>query len=90
MPMQKGKLMAETLTILSDLSFLLAGAFGTASVVIWLRFDIPEIVGDLSGRAARRSVLRIRRENERLAENETEQLEDIMIVHTDEVIREGE
>ncbi len=98
--------MAEILAILSVISFLLAGAFGTAAIALWLRFDIPEIIGDLSGRAARRSVRRIREENARAARareddacaarareeraraerDATEHLEDIMIIHTDEVI----
>ncbi len=82
--------MTETLILLSVLSFLLAGVFGTASVVLWLQFDIPKIIGDLSGRAAQRSVRKIRRDNERTFGDATEQLNNMIIVHTDEVIREGD
>ncbi len=81
--------MTETLQLLSVVSFLLSGVLGMAAVVFWLRFHIPEAVGELSGRAAKKSVRRMREENKEAAkEDVTEPLDNIMIIHTDEVIEE--
>ncbi len=82
--------MAETLTILSVLSFLLAGVLGTASVVLWLQFDIPEVMGDLRGNFEGKSACRVRENAAVTVQDVTEELNNIMIVHTDDVIWEWE
>ncbi len=85
--------MAETMMILSVVAFLLAGVLGTASVVLWIQFDIPEIMGDLNRKPAKRSGSRRRERGKSGKRDRTEWLddpEDIMIIHTNEVIRKGE
>ncbi len=79
--------MAETMTILSVVSFLLAGVLGTMAIVFWLQFDIPEIMGDLGKKAAKRSA---RRGSGRDVPDPTERLEDILIIHTSDVIQKEE
>ncbi len=71
--------MDETYAVLSVAAFLLAGMFGMASVVCWFQFDIPGIVGELSGRAAKKAAERAREAEEKTADN-------VMIIHTDERI----
>ncbi|MCC8141844.1 MAG: hypothetical protein LIO56_04840 [Lachnospiraceae bacterium] len=78
--------MADTLTVLSVVSFLLAGVLGMASVALWLQLDIFKILGELTGRSAKRSARRAREASEQETEDVTKQLDNIMIVHTDEVI----
>ncbi len=83
--------MTETFRLLSGVSFLLSGVLGMAAVVFWLQFHIPAAVGELSGRAAKRAVRRLREDNKAAAEQDeeiTEPLDNIMIIHTDEVIEE--
>ncbi len=82
--------MGETLTIMSVVSFLLAGVLGMAAVVLWLQFDIPQIMGEQRDRPAKRSAKGKSGSGGRMAEDVTEQLEEIMIIHTDEVLGEGE
>ncbi len=82
--------MTDTFRLLSVVSFLLSGVLGMAAVVFWLQFHIPAVVGELSGRAAKKSVRRMREDNRAAEEEEiTEPLDNIMIIHTDEVIEEG-
>ena len=57
--------MAETLQTLSIVSFAVAGVSLIAAVFCFLFFRIPEVIGDLSGRTARRSIARMREANER-------------------------
>lgn len=57
--------MAETLSTLSLISFIIAGVAFTAAVFLWIFFKIPRVIGDLSGRSARRSVARVRASNEK-------------------------
>lgn len=56
--------MAELLTIISIISFVVAViAFGFA-VFFWFKFNIPSVVGDLSGHTARKSIAKMRENNE--------------------------
>ena len=48
--------MAETLSILSIVSFAVAGASFMLAVFFWFFFKIPTVIGDLSGRTARKSI----------------------------------
>ncbi len=57
--------MAEVLHSLSVVLLILSGLFLIASLVLWKVFKIPKVIGDLSGRNARKSVAHMRAENER-------------------------
>ena len=57
--------MAEILSKISIISFVLAALCFLIAVILWFRFKIPVIIGDLTGRNAKKSIARIRSENER-------------------------
>ena len=57
--------MAQTYNIISIVAFSLAGVGLIVSVLIWIKFDIWGIIGDLSGRTARKSIEQMRAENEK-------------------------
>lgn len=57
--------MAETLSMLSIISFIIAGIAFVAVVFLWILFKIPRIIGDLSGRNARKTVAKVRSSNEK-------------------------
>lgn len=59
--------MAEILATISVISFILAGAFAMLAIALWLLFQIPTVVGDLSGRNAKKTIERMRRDNEKNA-----------------------
>lgn len=57
--------MADTLTMISMISFILAGVFAAMAVALWFVFKIPSVVGDLSGRTARKSIEQMRQNNDK-------------------------
>lgn len=57
--------MAETLQLLSIISFAVAAACFVLAIFLWFFFKIPDVIGDLSGRTARKSIARMRAENEK-------------------------
>lgn len=57
--------MADTLSLLSIISFVVAGVCLVISVVLWIIFRIPSVIGDLSGRTARKSIAKLRMSNEK-------------------------
>ena len=57
--------MADILHTLSIVSFVLAVLFVALAVVLWFVFKIPNVIGDLSGRNAKKSIARMRQNNER-------------------------
>jgi hypothetical protein len=57
--------MAETLHTLSIISFVLSVIFIATAVVLWFVLKIPNVIGDLSGRNARKSIERMRQDNEK-------------------------
>ncbi len=57
--------MAETLQFLSIISFIVAGVCFLLAVFLWFFFKIPDVVGDLSGRNARKSIAKMRTTNEK-------------------------
>lgn len=57
--------MAELLSTLSIISFALAGLCFVLAVFFWFFFKIPTVVGDLSGRTARKSIAKMRQINEK-------------------------
>ena len=56
--------MADTLSIISLVSFIIAGGCLVLAVFFWFRFRIPKVIGDLSGRTARKSIAKMRASNE--------------------------
>lgn len=57
--------MAEILSMISIIAFVLAAIFLILAVFLWFYFRIPRVIGDLSGRTARKSIERMRAHNER-------------------------
>lgn len=60
--------MADTLSLLSIISFAVAGICLVISIILWIVFRIPLVIGDLSGRTARKSIAKLRMANERSGE----------------------
>ena len=58
--------MADILHMVSVISFVSAGVFAIVAIVLWFAFKIPSIVGDLSGRTARKSIEKMRENNEKI------------------------
>lgn len=57
--------MAETLSTLSTISFAVAGVSLALAIFFWFFFKIPTVIGDLSGRTARKSIAKMRAANEK-------------------------
>lgn len=57
--------MAETLSTLSIISFAAAGVFLVLAVFLWFFLKIPSVIGDLSGKTARKSIAKMRAVNEK-------------------------
>lgn len=57
--------MANTLDIVSTVSFILAFIFLVLAVILWIKFQIIHIIGDLSGRTAKKSIAKMREKNEK-------------------------
>lgn len=56
--------MAQVLSIIAIISFVIAAiAFGLA-IFFFIKFQIPSVIGDLSGRTARKSIAKMRETNE--------------------------
>lgn len=55
--------MAQVLSIIAIISFVIAAiAFGLA-IFFFIKFQIPSVIGDLSGRTARKSIAKMRETN---------------------------
>ena len=57
--------MAQTLQTLSIISFAVAGLCLVLAIFFWIFFKIPSVIGDLSGRTARKSIEKMRQANVR-------------------------
>ena len=57
--------MAQTLQTLSIISFAIAGVCLVLAAFFWFFFQIPAVIGDLSGRTARKSIAQMRVANEK-------------------------
>lgn len=55
---------AEVLSLISLISYVVAGVCLALAVLFWFVFKIPMVVGDLTGRNARKSIARMRTNNE--------------------------
>ena len=78
--------MAHFYYMLSVCSFLIASGCLICSAILWFGFDMWKIVGDMTGRNAKKSVELIRKENGERAKFNL--LENIILVHTDESIED--
>ena len=56
---------AEIFSLVSLISYIAAGVCLVLAVLFWFLFKIPVIVGDLSGRTARKSIAKMRQSNEK-------------------------
>lgn len=56
---------AEILSLVSLISYIVAGICLALAVFFWFFFKIPSVVGDLSGRTAKKSIEKMRQANER-------------------------
>ena len=57
--------MADTLHTISIVSFVLAGLFVSLAITLWFVFKIHNVIGDLSGRNAKKSIALMRQNNEK-------------------------
>ncbi len=55
---------AELLSTLSIVSFVIAAVCLVLAIVLWIYFRIPRVIGDLSGKNAKKSIARMRAYNE--------------------------
>lgn len=56
---------AEILSLISLISYIIAGVSFVIALFLWFFFKIPSVIGDLSGRTAKKSIARKRARNER-------------------------
>ena len=56
---------AEILSLISTISFAIAALSFVLAVFFWFNFKIPSVIGDLSGRTAKKSIAKMRANNER-------------------------
>ena len=56
---------ADILSLISTICYILAGVSLVLAVFFWFFFKIPTVIGDLSGRTARKSIAKMRSANER-------------------------
>jgi hypothetical protein len=56
---------AEILSLISLISYILAGVCLVLALFFWIFFKIPSVIGDLSGRTAKKSIAKMRQANER-------------------------
>lgn len=60
-----GENIADILFIISNVSFGIAAVAFITAVVLFIKFKIPSVIGDLSGKNARRSIEQMRSYNEK-------------------------
>lgn len=58
--------MAQIFNIISIVAFAVAGVSLILAVVFWIKFDILQIINDLTGRTAKKSIDQMRQENEKM------------------------
>lgn len=57
--------MADILSNVAIVLYVIAGVCFVLAVVLWFVFDIPTVFGDLTGRTARKSIAKMRENNEK-------------------------
>lgn len=61
--------MAETFELISRISFIIAIVFALIALITWFLFKILSVIGDLSGRTAKKSIENMRKYNESSGDN---------------------
>lgn len=61
----EGMDLAQIYRMISIVSFAVAGVCFVVSIALFIKFRIPTVIGDLSGRTARKSIAQMRSENEK-------------------------
>lgn len=56
---------SEIFSLISLISYIASGVFLVLAVFFWFKFRIPSVIGDLSGRTAKKSIARMRANNEK-------------------------
>ncbi len=57
--------LAETLSVISLVSFIVSGVCIILAIFFWIKFKIPLVIGDLSGRTAKKSIEKMREFNDK-------------------------
>lgn len=57
--------MADTLQTLSVISYVIAGICFALAVILWFRFKIPDVINDLTGKTAKKTIAKMRSANEK-------------------------
>jgi hypothetical protein len=57
--------MANTFSLISTISFVAAFVFLLLAVIFWVLFRIPTVIGDLTGKTAKKSIAKMRAANEK-------------------------
>lgn len=57
--------MDEILSTISTISFVLSGVCLVFAILFFVKFKIPVVIGDLSGKTAKKSIARMRENNEK-------------------------
>lgn len=57
--------MAQIFNTVSIVGFILSAVFLALSIFLFIKLNIPKIIGDLSGRTARKSIAQMREDNEK-------------------------
>lgn len=57
--------LAEILSLISLISYIVSGVCLVLAAFFFIKFNIPAVIGDLSGQTARKSVARMRASNEK-------------------------
>lgn len=57
--------MSEILYIISYIAFGIAALSLIVTIIIWIKFDIRKVIGDVTGRNARRSIEEMREKNQK-------------------------
>lgn len=76
--------MAQMYWRFSIAAFSLAGAGLIFTVFFWFKFGIWKIIGELSGRSAKKSIARMRQKRENAVK--FQKVQSILLIHTEEVI----
>jgi len=56
---------AEILSLISTICYVIAAIASALAIFFWISFKIPSVIGDLSGQTAKKSIARMRANNER-------------------------
>ena len=59
-----GEVFAKTLFMISNIAFAIAAVCAVLAVIFFIKFKIPSVIDDLSGKNARKSIAQMRSHNE--------------------------